>query len=127
MRPFSTLLKNQQRKKKSDKQQQTQNTNDPILETLQDTISILRTELLNKQKTIDTLILIIKKITTGLSNVQGRLTIPEKREEPEKQHQHELQSHREDLTQQQQLDKGQDEMQQQHVNKEHQQYNQPQH
>ena len=71
MRPFSTLLKNQQQKKKSDKQQQTQNTNDPILETLQDTISILRTELVNKQKTIDTLILIIKKITTVLSNVQG--------------------------------------------------------
>ena len=127
MEPFSTLPKNQQRKKKSDKQQQTQNTDDPILETLQNTISILRFELVNKQKTIDTLILIIKKITTGLSNVQGRLTILEEREEPEKQHQHELQSHQEDLTQQQQLDKGQDEMQQQHVNKEHQQYNQPQH
>ena len=127
MGPFSTLPKNQQRKKESDKQQQTENTNDPVSETLQNTISILRTELVNKQKTIDTLILIIKKITTGLSNVQGRLTILEEREEPEKQHQHELQSHQEDLTQQQQLDKGQDEMQQQHVNKEHQQYNQPQH
>ena len=74
MGPFSTLPKNQQRKKKSDKQQQTQNTNDPILETLQDTISILRTELVNKQKTICTLILITEKITTGLPNVQARLT-----------------------------------------------------
>ena len=44
MGPISNLPKNQQRKKKSDKQQQMQNTNDPILETLQDTISILRTE-----------------------------------------------------------------------------------
>ena len=127
MEPFSTLPENQQRKKKSDKQQQTQNTDDPILETLQNTISILRFELVNKQKTIDTLILIIEKITTGLSNVQARLTTLEQMEELEKQHQHELQSHQEDLTQQQQLDKGQDEMQQQHVNKEHQQYNQPQH
>ena len=127
MEPFSTLPKNQQRKKKSDKQQQMQNTDDPILETLQNTISILRFELVNKQKTIDTLILIIEKITTGLSNVQARLTTLEQMEELEKQHQHELQSHQEDLTQQQQLDKGQDEMQQQHVNKEHQQYNQPQH
>ena len=125
MGPFSTLPKNQQRKKESDKQQQTENTNDPISETLQNTISILITELVNKQKTIDTLILIIEKITTGLSNVQARLTTLEQREKPEKQHQHELQSHQEDLTQQQQLDKGQDEMQQQHVNKEHQQYNQP--
>ena len=63
MGPFSTLPKNQQRKKESDKQQQTENTNDPISETLQNTISILRTELVNKQKTIDTLILIIEKIT----------------------------------------------------------------
>ena len=59
--------------------------------------------------------------------MQARLTTLEEREEPEKQYQHELQFHKEDLTQQQQLDKGQDEMQQQHVNKEHQQYNQPQH
>ena len=56
--------------KKSDKQQQTQNIKDPILETLQDTISILRTELVHKQKTSDTFMLIIKKITTGPSNVQ---------------------------------------------------------
>ena len=100
MEPFSTLPKNHQRKKKSDKQQQTQNTDDPILETLQNTISILRFELVNKQKTIDTLILIIEKITTGLSNVQARLTTLEQMEELEKQHQHELQSHQEDLTQQ---------------------------
>ena len=107
-------------KKESDKHQQTQNTNDPVLETPQDTISILRTELANKQKTIDTSILIIEKITTGLSNVQAWLTTLEEQEELEKQHQFELQSHQEDVTQQQQLDKGQDEMQQQHVNKEHQ-------
>ena len=56
--------------KKSDKQQPTQNIKDPILETLQDTISILRTELVHKQKTIETLMLIIEKITTGPSNVQ---------------------------------------------------------
>ena len=96
MGPISNLPKNQQRKKKSDKQQQMQKTNDPILETLQDTISILRTELVNKQKIIDTSILIIEKITTGLSNVNARLTTLEPREEPEKQHQHELQSHQED-------------------------------
>ena len=35
--------------------------------------------------------LIIKKITTGLSNVQTRLTLLEERKEPEEQHQHELQ------------------------------------
>ena len=96
MGPISNLPKNQQRKKKSDKQQQMQDTNDPILETLQDTVSILRTELVNKQKIIDTSILIIEKITTGLSNVNARLTTLEPREEPEKQHQHELQSHQED-------------------------------
>ena len=35
--------------------------------------------------------LIIKKITTGLSNVQTRLTLLEERKEPEEQHQLELQ------------------------------------
>ena len=59
--------------KKSDKHQQTQNTKDPILETLQDTIFILRVELVNKKKTIDSLILIIEKTTTGPSNVKARL------------------------------------------------------
>ena len=113
--------------KKSDKQQQTQNIKDPILETLQDTISILRTELVHKQKTIDTLMLIIEKITTGLSNVQARLTPFEEREEPEEQHQYEFQFHQEDLTRHQQLDTRQDEMQQQHVNEEHSQHKQQQH
>ena len=51
-----------------------QNINDSILKALQDTISILRTELAHLQKTIDTLMLTIEKITTGLSNVQARLT-----------------------------------------------------
>ena len=51
-----------------------QNIKDPILETLQDTISILRTDLVHKQKTIDTLMLIIEKATTGPSNVQAWLT-----------------------------------------------------
>ena len=114
--------------KKSDKQQQTQNIKDPILETLQDTISILRTELVHKQKTIDTLMLIIEKITTGPSNVQARLTPFEEREEPEEQHQHEFQFHQEDLTRHQHLDTRQDEMQQQqHVNQEHSQHKQQQH
>ena len=89
--------------KKSDKHQQTQNIKDPIVETLQDTISVLRTESVNKQKTIDTLILIIEKITAGPLNVQARLPSLEEREEPEEEHQHELQSHQQDLTQQQQL------------------------
>ena len=127
MRPFSILRKNQQRKKKSDKLQQTQNIKDPISETLQDTVSILRTELVHKQKTIDILMLIIEKITTGPSNVQARLTPHEEREEREEQHQHEFQFNQEDLTQQQQLDTGQDERQQQHANQEHQQYKQQQH
>ena len=35
--------------------------------------------------------LIIKKITTGPSNVRARLTLLEERKEPEEQHQHELQ------------------------------------
>ena len=51
--------------KKSDKQQQTQNIKDPTLETLKDTVSMLRTELVHKKKTTDTLILIIEKITAG--------------------------------------------------------------
>ena len=89
--------------KKSDKHQQTQNIKDPIVETLQDTISVLRTESVNKQKTIDTLMLITEKITAGPLNVQARLPSLEEREEPEEQHQHELQSHQQDLTQQQQL------------------------
>ena len=89
--------------KKSDKHQQTQNIKYPIVETLQDTISVLRTESVNKQKTIDTLILIIEKITAGPLNVQARLPSLEEREEPEEEHQHELQSHQQDLTQQQQL------------------------
>ena len=59
--------------------------------------------------------LIIEKITTGLSNIKPRLTPLEEREEPE------------DLTQQQKLDTRQDEMQQQHVNQEHQQYKEQQH
>ena len=119
MRPFSTLRQNQQRKK-YDKQQQTQNIKDPILETLQDTISTLRTELVHKQKTIDTLMLIIEKITTVQSNVQARLTPLKERQESDGQYQHELQFHQEDLTQQQQLDKWQEEMLQQYVNQEHQ-------
>ena len=56
--------------------------------------------------------LIIEKSTTGPSNVQARLTPLEEREELEGQYQHELQSHQEDSTQQQQLDKRQDEIQQ---------------
>ena len=52
MRPFS---------KQFDKQQQTQNIKDPSLETLQDTIFNLKAELVNKQKPIDTLMLIIKR------------------------------------------------------------------
>ena len=127
MRLFSTLRKNQQRKKIFDKQQQTQNIKDPILQTLQDTISVLRTELVHKQKTIDTLMLIIEKITPGPSNVQARLTPFEEREEPEEQHQHKFQFHQEDLTRHQQLDARQDEMQQQHVNQEHSQHKQQQH
>ena len=47
MRPFSDLI-TKTTKKKSDKQQQTQNIKESILETLQDTISILKTELVNK-------------------------------------------------------------------------------
>ena len=126
MRPFSTYAKINNGKK-SDKQQQTQNIKDPILEALQDTISILKTELVHKQKTIDTLILITEKITTGPSNVQAWLTPFEEREEPEEQHQHEFQFHQEDLTRHQQLDTRQDEMQQQHVNQEHSQHKQQQH
>ena len=69
-----------------------QNIKDPILETLQDTVTILRTKLVHKHKTIDTLMLIVEKITTGPSNMQARLTPLEERKEPEEQHQHELQS-----------------------------------
>ena len=76
---------------------------------------------------MDTLMLIIEKITTGPSNSQARLTSLEEWEEPEEQHQHELQFHQEDLTQQQQLDTRLDEIQQQHVNQEHQQHKQQQH
>ena len=54
--------------------------------------------------------LIIEKITTGLSNALTRLTPLKEQEEPEEQHQHEPQSHQEDLAQQQQLDTWQDEM-----------------
>ena len=62
-------------KKNSDKQQQTQTIKNLILETLQDTTSIITTELVHhKQKTIDTLILIIKKMTTYPSNVPAQLT-----------------------------------------------------
>ena len=82
--------------------------------------------LVHKQKTIDTLMLIIEKITTGPSNVQARLTHFEERE-PEEQHQHEFQFHQEDLTRHQQLDTRQYEMQQQHVNQEHSQHKQQQH
>ena len=127
MRPFQPYRKIKNGKKKSGKQQQTQNTKDLISETLQDTISILKTALNNKQKTIDTLILIIEKIKSGPSNLQARLTPLEEREKPEEQHQHELQSHQDDLTQQQQLDTWQDEMQQQHVSQEHQQHKERQH
>ena len=59
-----------------------------ILETLQDTI--LRTELVNKQRTIDTLMMTIEKITDGPSNLQAPLTSSEEQEEPEEQHQHKL-------------------------------------
>ena len=105
--------------KKSDKQQQTQNIKDPNLETLQDRISILKTELVHKQKLIGTLMLITEKIATGQSNVQAQLTPLEEREEPEEQHQLELQFHQDNLTQHQHLDTKQDEMQQRHVNQEH--------
>ena len=47
------LITKSTKEKKSDKQQQTQNIWDPILETLQVAISILRTDLVNKQKAID--------------------------------------------------------------------------
>ena len=60
--------------------------------------------------------LIIEEIATGPSNVQAQLTTLEEREEPEEQHQHELQFHQVDLTQEQQLDTRQDEMQKHHVN-----------
>ena len=70
MRPFSTFNQKSTTEKKSDKQQQTQNTKDSILETLQDTISFIRTELIHKQKTIDILKLITEKITTSPANVQ---------------------------------------------------------
>lgn len=55
---------------------------DSIFETLQNTISVLGTELVNKQKTINTLILITEKIATGSSNVKAWLTPLEDREEP---------------------------------------------
>ena len=75
-------------KKNSDKQQQTQTIKNLILETLQDTTSIITAELVhNKQKTIDTLILIIEKMTTYPSNVPAQLTPLEEQEEPEEQHQ----------------------------------------
>ena len=75
-------------KKNSDKQQQTQTIKNLILETLQDTTSIITTELVhNKQKTIDTLILITEKMTTYPSNVPAQLRPLEEREEPEEQHQ----------------------------------------
>ena len=45
--------------KKPDKQHETQNFNVPILETLQDTISILRIEIVHKQKIIYTVMLLI--------------------------------------------------------------------
>ena len=54
MLPFSNLTQKLKTEKKI-RQQQTQNIKDPILETLQDTVSILRTELAQKQKTISTL------------------------------------------------------------------------
>ena len=60
--------------------------------------------------------LIIEKIATGQSNVQAQLTPLEEREEPEEQHQLELQFHQDKLTQHQHLDTNQDEMQQRHVN-----------
>ena len=59
-----------------------------ILETLQDTI--LRTELVNKQRTIDKLMMTSEKVTAGPSNVQAPLTSSEEQEEPEEQHQHKL-------------------------------------
>ena len=70
--------------------------------------------------------LITEKITTGWSNVQAQLTSLEEREEPEKQHQLELQFHQDNLTQHQHLDTKQDEMRQQHVNQEHSQPKQQQ-
>ena len=51
--------------------------------------------------------LITEKITTDASNIQAQLTLLEERKEAEEQYQHELQSHQEDLTQLQQLDKQQ--------------------
>ena len=53
------------------------------------------------------LMLITEKITTDASNIQAQLTPLEEQEEAEEQYQHELQSHQEDLTQLQQLDKQQ--------------------
>ena len=50
------------------------------------------------------------------------MTPLEEWEEQEEQHQREFQFHQEDLTRHQQLDTGQDKMQQQHVNQEHPQY-----
>ena len=126
MRLFSKLPKNQQRKKTSDKQQQAQNIKDPILETFQDTASILRTEFISRQKTIESLMLVIEMIATGPSNSQALLIPLEEWEEPEEQHQHELQPHQEHLTQQQQLDTWQYEMQEQQVKLEHQQQQQRQ-
>ena len=55
------------------------NIKDPILETLQDNISIL----VNNQKTIDTLMLIFENCKTGPSNLQARLKPRQKQKEPE--------------------------------------------
>ena len=59
------------------------NIKDPILETLQDNISILRIRLVNNQKTIDTLMLIFENFKTGPSNLQARLKPRQKQKEPE--------------------------------------------
>ena len=83
MRPCSTLPKKSTTEKKYDKLHQTEKIKDPILETLQDTNSILRTELVNKQKTIDIFMLIIESITTVPSNVQTWLIPLQNREETE--------------------------------------------
>ena len=59
------------------------NIKNPILETLQDNISILRIRLVNNQKTIDTLMLIFENFKTGPSNLQARLKPRQKQKEPE--------------------------------------------
>lgn len=55
-------------------------TKDSILETLQDIFFYLKSEVVNKQRTVDTLMPISEKIATGPSNAQVKLTSLEERE-----------------------------------------------